>query len=286
MSLLNSCSFIFNGINSMDYGVIISWINSTIDVASNGLNRQIRKSIKANRTKENIYEVETTDPIAFTMCVVKPTGAEISRQESIKINQWLTFSSLPQILKFNDPDSYDLHYYAICTNIKDIVIGGHLVGKEIKFETNSSYAFSKWQEKIFDVVDSFIFSLSNSSDTHNGIYYPIISIMTQSDTIIIENITDKRSVTIDTKHIQQNEDGYRTIILNSGDMKVLDKDKKLIPANKLGWDETYSSYVSSIDKYINSIYWPRLLNGINEIKITGTCIFKISYEFPRKAGCL
>lgn len=286
MSFLNACSFIFNSVNSTDYGVIIAWIDSAIDTSINGLNRQINKSTKITRVKNNIYGTEQTESISFTICIVKPNGTEISRQESININHWLTSSSLPQILKFNDRDSYSLHYYAICTNIKDIVIGGRLVGKELKFETNSSYAFSRKQEKVFEVDDSLVFSLNNSSDTYNGIYYPTITIMTQSDKIIIENMTDKKSLTIYTTNIPLNEEGYKIIFLNSEDMKILDKDKKLLPANKLGWDETYSSYISSIDKYTETIYWPRLLSGMNEIKIIGTCIFKISYEFPRKAGCL
>ncbi len=286
MSFLNACSFIFNGLNSTDYGVIIAWVDSAIDTSINGLNRQINKSTKVTRVKNNIYGTEPTESISFTICIVKPNGTEISRQESININHWLTSSSLPQVLKFNDRDSYSLHYYAICTNIKDIVIGGRLVGKELKFETNSSYAFSRKQEKVFEVDDSLVFSLNNSSDTYNGIYYPTITIMTQSDMIIIENMTDKKSLTIHTTNIPLNEEGYKIIFLNSEDMKILDKDKKLLPANKLGWDETYSSYISSIDKYTETIYWPRLLSGMNEIKIIGTCIFKISYEFPRKAGCL
>lgn len=286
MSFLNSCSFIFNGINSTDYGVIIAWVNSDIDVTNNGLNRQINKSVKVNRLKNNIYDVENADPITFTINIVKPTGEEITRPESIKINWWLTSSSLPQVLKFNDYDGYDLHYYAVCTNIKDIVVDGHLVGKELEFETNSSYAFSKKQEKIFEVNDSLVFSLNNSSNTHNGIYYPTIIIKTQSNEIIIENITDKKSVTLSTNNIPLNDEGYKMLILNSEDMKALDKDGKLLPVNKLGWDETYSSYVSSINKSIETIYWPRLLSGINEIKVYGTCTFQIVYEFPRKAGCL
>lgn len=286
MSFMNSCSFIFNSINSADYGVIIAWVNSDIDVSNNGLNRQIKKSSKITRFKDNIYDTENAEPIAFTVSIIKPTNEEISRQESIRINQWLTSSPLPQILKFNNQDGCDLHYYAVCTNIKDIVIGGHLIGKELKFETNSSYAFLRRQEKIFEVCGSLVFSLNNSSDTHNGIYYPTVTIATQSNKIIVENITDNKSVTLSTENISSNDEGYKMITLNSENMTILDKNGNLLPANKLGWNETYSSYVSSIDKYIETIYWLRLLSGINEIKVDGTCTFKIAYEFPRKAGCL
>ena len=44
MSFITSCSFIFNGINSSDYDVTIGWLDSEIDVSTNGLNREIKKS--------------------------------------------------------------------------------------------------------------------------------------------------------------------------------------------------------------------------------------------------
>ena len=67
---------------------------------------------------------------------------------------------------------------------------------------------------------------------------------------------------------------------------ITDKQNKLIPAYKIGWNETYKSHVSVINNYIMSIYWLRFLRGINELLITGSCKMAIEYEFPRKAGCL
>jgi hypothetical protein len=69
-------------------------------------------------------------------------------------------------------------------------------------------------------------------------------------------------------------------------MTLTDANGKLIYLNDIGWNTDYKSYVSSTDSYITNIYWLRLLNGMNEIKITGTCKFKIECEFPRKAGCM
>lgn len=287
MSFLTSNSFVFNGINSTDYDVIIGWIDSDVDVSVNGLNREIKKSTTNKiKMKDNIYGAENTDIITFNFCIAKKDGSEITREESIRINQWLTSSPLPQLLKFNDKDSYMLHYYAICTQVKDIIIGNSLVGKELSFETNSPFAFMEKIEKVFEITDDHIFYLNNTADTYNGIYYPIITITSASDSVVIENITDEKSVTLDMTNIAVDDDGNKTVVLNCNNMTVLNKDNKLISASKLGWNENYQSYVSATDTYINNIYWVRLLHGMNQFKITGNCNFKIECEYPRKAGCL
>ena len=288
MSFFTAKSFVFNGINSEDFDVVIAWIDSVdIDTSNNGLNREIYKSITNKRkVKDNMYGTENTEPIVFPFSIVKIHGGEISRPESIRINQWLTHSPLPQLLKFNDNDSYMLHYYAVCTQINDIIIGGKLIGKELRFETNSPYAFMGKIEKTFDITESQTFYLNNTADTYDGYFYPNITINTTStDKIVIENMTDKKSVTLDMNNITTDENGNKTVILNCMNMTITDINDKLIYASDLGWNAYYQSYVFSTDSYMNNIYWFRLLNGMNEIKITGDCTFKIECEFTRKAGC-
>lgn len=285
MSFLSSKSFIFNDINSEDFNVVIAWINEP-DVSSNGLTKEIKKNeTNKIKTKDNIYGTENTEPVIFKIGLVRIDGTEITRDESMRINAWLTSSPLPQILKFNDTDSCMLHYYAVCTEIIDNLVGSRLVGKEVVFTTNSCFAFMQNFEKIFEIKKEQTFDLNNLADTYDGIYYPTITITTQEEKIIIENITDKKSLTIDTTNIIA-ENNNKTIILDCSNMIVLGGNGKLVPISNLGWDEDYKSYVSSTNEYINYIYWFRLIKGINKIKVVGNCNFKIECEYPRKAGCL
>lgn len=287
MSFLTGKSFVFNGINSEDYNVIIGWVESEPDVSTNGLTREVQKSpTNRKKLKDNVYGTNTTEPIIFNFSIVRIDDTEITREESIRINQWLTSSPLPQLLKFNDCESYMLHYYAICTQIKDIVIGGKLIGKELIFTTNSPYAFMTKVEKTFDITDSHTFYINNTADSYDGYFYPIVTITTTSNNIVIENITDKKSVTLDLTTVATNTNGNKVIKLDCENMKILDTNGKLIYASDLGWNTEYQSYVSSNDSYMNNIYWLRLLKGMNQIKVTGTCTFKIECEFSRKAGCL
>lgn len=286
MSFLTAHSFIFNGTNSADFGVTIGWIDSKADVSSNGLSRELKKTAQTNKTKSYIYGAEHTEPISFRFSIVKADGGELTRPESIKINRWLTSSPLPQLLKFNDCDTYPLHYYAVCTQINDITSGGNLIGKELTFETNSSFAFSEKGKKTFVITETDnCFFLNNSADTDNGICYPSVTISTKSDTVVIENVTDQKSVTIHTKKLKADEDGNKVLTLDSEAMTVTDSNGRLIPAGDLGWDETYESPVSSESK-LDYIYWIRLLQGMNKFQVSGTCTLTIEYEFPRKAGCL
>ena len=287
MSFITAHSFIFNKTNSADFGVTIGWIDSKADVSTNGLTRELKKTARTTKTKSYIYSAENTEPISFHFSIVKADGSELTRAESIKINRWLTSSPLPQLLKFNDCDTYPLHYYAVCTQINDITSGGQLIGKELTFETNSSFAFSGKEKKTFMITETDnCFFLNNSADTDNGIYYPTVTISTKSDKVVMENVTDQKSVTINMQTIKADANGNKVIALNSENMTVTDNSGQLIPADQLGWNEAYTSYVSSIDDFMDNIYWPRLLQGMNEWNVSGACTLTIEYEFPRKAGCL
>lgn len=278
MSFITANSFLFDKRNSADFGVTIGWINTDADVSANGLHRELKKTANTNRTKFHVYGTENTEPITFHISIVKTDGSEITRSESIQINRWLTSSSLPQLLKFNDCDAYPLHYYAVCTQINDITSGGCLIGKELTFETNAPYAFSEAEEKTYVITEANqTFFLNNSADTDNGIYYPTITISTASDMVVIENVTDQKSLTICTQRLTADADGTKVLTLNSENMTVTDRSGRLIPAGDLGWGDNDN---------MDTIYWIRLLRGLNEFRVSGNCTLKIKYEFPRKAGCL
>ena len=286
MSFITANSFLFNSRNSADFGVVIGWIDTDTDVSTNGLHRELKKTANTNRTRIHVYGTENTETITFHISIVKADGGELTRAASIQINRWLMSSSLPRLLKFNDCDAFPLHYYAVCTQINDIMTGGRLIGKELTFETNAPYAFSEKEEKTYEITEeNRTFFLNNSADTDNGIYYPAVTISTKSDTVVIENVTDQKSVTICTQKLVADTNGIKALILNSENMTVTDSSGRLIPAGDLGWDKNYKSYVAVTKCDMNTIYWIRLLHGMNEFWVSENCTIKIKYEFPKKAGC-
>lgn len=287
MSFLDAKSFVFNGINSDSYNLEICWIDDKPNISTNGLTRNIESgNVNHVRLKTNNYGITYDGNIEFSFYIIKKDENAFTKQESISINNWLTDPLIPKLLYFNDDSIPSIHYYAVCTEIEDTFVNEHC-GKKIVFKTNSPFGFMEKINKKISVNGEQTLKIHNLADTITGIYYPIIHIASTSiNNIVIENISDNKSVTINLSGIESNDSGKKEIWIDSANMKVTDKNKNLIPLWKLGWNDNYKSYVSSISDYIKKIYWFRLLRGINQIKVTGDCEIIFTFEFPRKVGCL
>lgn len=289
MSFLNANSFTYDGENSDSYDLMICWIDDSPDISNNGLRRNFESSnVNHVRLKTSNYDVNYEGNIEFSFYVIKKDNTSFTRHESIAINNWLTRSFTPKILVFNDYTVPSIHYYAVCTEIEDRFYHNH-EAKKITFKTNSPFGFMHPLERRFIVSGTETFEIYNPSDIVNGNYYPKVMISTSSESdIVIENISDKKSVTFNLYNLSSNDEGKKNILIDNASMKVLDmnNENKLVPCYQLGWDLDYSSYVSSTDTNMDKIYWLRLINGINQIKITGECDITFIFEFPRKVGCL
>ncbi|MDE6406451.1 MAG: hypothetical protein K2M20_12465 [Lachnospiraceae bacterium] len=289
MSFLDADSFTFDGQNSDSYNLMMCWIDETANVSANGLRRSINSGETNHvRLKTNNYGVSFDGNIEFSFYVIKRDETPFTRQESMAVNRWLTGSSVPRALYFNDNAVPSLHYYAVCTEIEDKVILEHQA-KKLVFKTNSPFGFTDPVEKRFLVAGGEVFSIDNLADTVSGIFYPRILLSARAaDAVVIENMSDRKSVTFRLGLVPPDDSGNRSILVDSAQMKLLDLNdgSRLIPFHEVGWTTQYSSYVSSIDSYMESIYWFRLIRGTNTIRITGDCEVTFIFEFPRKAGCL
>lgn len=289
ISFLNACTFTFDGVSSDSYNLIICWIDDKPDVSTNGLSRKIESgTVNHVRLITNNYGTTYDGNIKLSFGIIKKNHTPFTRQESMAINNWLTGSTIPKQLSFNDEAVPSIHYYAVCTQIEDKVWNDHYA-KKIVFETNSPFGFMNQIERKFVINANETFKIENEADTITGIYYPDIEVSSATDDdIVIENISDGKSVTINLSKLPSNETGQKTVRINNRIMKILDvnSNEQLIPFWKVGWDTEYSSYVSSIDEYINKIYWFRLIRGENTIKVSGDCTINFVFEFPRKVGCL
>lgn len=289
MSFLDADSFTFDGQNSDSYNLMMCWIDETANVSANGLRRSINSGETNHvRLKTNNYGVSFEGNIEFSFYVIKRDETPFTRQESMAVNRWLTGSSVPRALYFNDNAVPSLHYYAVCTEIEDKVILEHQA-KKLVFKTNSPFGFTDPVEKRFLVAGGEVFSIDNLADTVSGVFYPRILLSARgTDAIVIENMSDRKSVTFRLGLVPPDDSGNRSILVDSAQMKLLDlnNDSRLIPFHEVGWTTQYSSYVSSNDTYMESIYWLRLIRGTNTIRITGDCEVTFIFEFPRKAGCL
>lgn len=290
MSFLDADSFTFDGQSSDSYNLTICWIDESANISTNGLRRTIESgSVNHVRLKTNNYGVNFEGNIEFAFYVIKQDETPFTRLESLAVNRWLTGSTVPRALYFNDNAVPSLHYYAVCTEIEDKMFLEHYA-KRLVFKTNSPFGFTDPVEKRFIVTSEEVFGIDNLADTVNGIFYPRILLSAKSsDAVVLENMSDKKSVTFSlSESVLPDSLGNRTLLIDSAQMKLLDvnNSNRLVPFHEIGWNAQYSSYVSSTGRYMESLYWFRLIQGTNNIKITGDCKVTFIFEFPRKAGCL
>lgn len=288
MSFINAHSFVFDGISSDNFNLVICWVNKEIDTSTNGLKKSVRKSEpNGSRYISNVYGSSVDENISFTFDIAKNDFLPFTKEESIEINAWLTQSNTPRLLHFNDYEIPSIDYYAVCTNIDDIIINGRNA-KTVTFETNSPFGFMSEITKKCIVEESATITIDNLSDTTDGIYYPEIKLITKN-AVTIENNTEHKSVTFTPVDIEKDENENYVISINNRTNIIKDKDGNLISFDKLGWGPDYKSKIISAngtEKYIDYIYWFRLVKGVNKISIYGDCTIEFKYKFPRKVGCV
>ena len=102
LSFLTAQGFVFNNQNSDDYNLTIAWTGSPdIDISENGLNFSLEKTKNKSNNTTNTYGIQSEN-IVINFNATKKDFTEITRLESIRINEWLTSSSTPKNLAFND----------------------------------------------------------------------------------------------------------------------------------------------------------------------------------------
>ena len=268
----NAKSFIFDGINSDNFDLLICTIDNDTPSYNTGLAREIKSFDKTmTRPISHQYGTQYSENLEFVVTVIHKDGSEFTRQQTRNLNSTYTSSSVPKLLHFNMDDDMYINYYATCIDIEDVVVSGQ-VGKKFTFKCNAPYGFASKITRVFDVTTSKIIKLNNDSD--DGIYYPKVTIIpnTVSSTISIKNKTDgNKTLTVNTST-------YTRILLDSTNLSATDQNGELIPAYDLGWNDSYNANGS------NQIYWLKLLPNTNEIEITGNCKITVECEFPRKVG--
>ena len=243
--------------------MMIGWFDETENDLSTGLNRTIMETeMNSIRYKPSQYATVYDGCLEFSFAIFKTNEEPITYAESRSLNKWLTGARQHKKLVF--PGEQDIYYMAICTELTDVIYNGHN-GKSLIFRTDSPYGYSSPITKTIKVTDSQSLKLFGDSD--DGNYYPTITIKAESDDVEIENITDGNSLKINFEQLDD-----KKVIVDCERMRVTDKDGKLIPVYKIGWDDT------------DNIYWLKLLNGQNNITVTGNCTLSITTSFPRKVG--
>ena len=274
MGYLDAKGFTYNGVNSDQYGLLIGWYKNNQQELATGLGVElVHGDMNMVRHERNQYGSKYSDVVKLEFGIFKKTEDKFTYEESRKLNNWLRSSDVYKELYFHDNTPEPIHFYAVCTDITDVIING-INMKSLKFECNAPYGFLAKKKIPINSTSSWTqMNLYNLSD--DGIYYPSVKITTSASytgDMQIGNITDDEKIMkVNFSQISAVSNA-KTVIVDCKESRITDASGKLIPCYKIGWDD------------MDNVYWLRLKEGKNVLKWNGTGKFELMLEFPRKVG--
>ena len=271
----NAKGFNYNNKSLKDVlsGIVIGYMDTPEE--SFGLEREIvGGSNTVNPKISPAYNTKYTETLEFTISLIHQNGNLFTYNEISKLTQWLTSPKSYRKLQFYDCDNnnFDIVYYAIATNITPNIAGG-MAGITITFKCNASYGFKEKSQAI-DITNVLDYpdhktslALNCESDELESYVYPMLmfEVPTLWSNIKIKNMSDQNKI-MDLYDMEGNytfDCQHQVIHSDEGDILLSDLFKM---------DE------------LQTLYWLRLVPGINNIEITGRCKLTIKWLEPKKVG--
>ena len=260
-------NFVFDGIPSEMYGLVISSSSSGEDTSNASTDVDIKIQTIFRRPVPYFYGVTQTPVLEFD-AEVYTTESEITQPDSALIQKWLFGQSNYKKLRIVQPDMEEIYFNCFLTKPKICRVGNIIIGYTFTVVCDSPFAWG--------IEKTVRYSQSNTTnilfnESDNVYYtYPTLTIQldgTANGTFLIRNITDNN----------------RTFSMGS-------VGKWLQPSDLISINNDLQIVTATITPNIlNTIESPitffRLLSGSNEIYVSGNIQYvDISYTPLKKAG--
>lgn len=236
-----------------------------------GVNRDSQQG-EPTITRPIVNEYGTvSEKLTFEYGLMKCSGELFTREEQQVIERWLTSPKYStDLITFDDVTKEEIvRYCGLFTTTNWYPAQDGFYGMNFTFTNNAPYPSRryshtyKWSSYQVNQNDEWTFSCKCNTDELNEYVYPIITIHAdKEEPITFTNITDNRNkVTVIVPPSKRVYLDCRHCIINNG---VPGSDS--LSYRDIGWGDT------------GDIYWPRLLPGTNQIKITGKCTIKVEFD--------
>lgn len=254
-------SIIFNG-KMLPVGFVLCSFEPLDTTRETGIKLTTNKSaITPFRNKTNLYSVQYTDVLKFSISLIKCSGEKISDYEYRELVEWLTSPVTYCPLTVVDfPDIYyhsDVIYYAVCTGYNEFVVDD-IYGLTFNFECDSPYGYSPIQSYEFTGGTS-VKVINLSEELYKDIYPTVTLTCKSTETVTIKN--------------DQYPDEVMSLKVLKGQVLTIDNENGLI-----------TDSIDMFDFEDTNLEWLHLAPGINTITVTGNVTGTIEFQCVRKRG--
>jgi phage-related protein len=262
MSTIQMHNFIFNGISSEEFGVMMCTFSTSSPSSSNDEETEI---ITVKTYGSDIFHLVNTNysnPLKFPITLCNTDGTFIDAYKQRELKKWLCRTDGYHWLSVDQDDLYNIRYKCIMSFSDMEHIGRMNGGMYFNVQCDSPFAYTTEQRKTYTCSSdtlNFIFNYSSDFDKSDKPYYPSL--------VITSAITGTIRITNNTT----NEYIQFTNCTNGEIITISDDGTPTSSINRVIID--YWNY--------GDLYF---VNGSNSITISGNCTLKIIYSYPIRVG--
>lgn len=255
---INGYNFIYGGRSLNELGVFKCNIGG-LNTETNDEEVNIITSTTPFKDTWDFHGMEKSTPLQFKITIAKSNGEFINAYEQRELKKWLCKNKRDWLF-IDQNDLADIWYNCVMINPRPVNVGIQTAGLEFTCICDTNHAWSKLYLKKYKCSGELILNLNMSIDYDEYILYPVLTINPKENgDIFIKNNTINKYVSI--KNCKTSEviimDGGKDIIQSSINRILLDD-----------WNKNFLE----------------LINGVNNIQLSGNFDFTLEYRLPIRVG--
>ena len=258
-------SFIFDGIPSDMYGLVLANFDGSKQAASNyGGKLTIQENRMSGRATGLHYGTIANEALSFPITLVAcQDNRRLDRYEQAAVAGWLTGHSEYKTLAICQPDMEGIYYKCLITELNACEIGMRQVGFTATVTCDGPYAYRNMADEKISCSGTKNYLYRNMSNV-NDLYKPVITIDCSGTQFSIENKTN--GVLFE---LSEMEDKDRIITVDCMNQVMESSDG----------ENLYQYWNGGIIKE-----FPSFNRGDNQIVLSGNGNVTIRNEFPWNVG--
>ena len=279
--VVTATSFIYDGISSEDYDLMIYYIGDPGVVEETVWEANVEEERIPCRQDALMYGISSNSPLTFEMTV--GSRQYIDRETAEEILDWLTSHNTYKWLEFEQDDMTEWRYKALINNIQMASVNGMPFAFKCTVVCDSQFAYEHPTQFSYEIVNGKVLTPTGETiertELHNnssfqGYYYPKMEMKITSSKFAIVNHSDNgRRFDISIPDEYATNDSSPSPIIN------VDNKNQIITCNS----DNVNIYKLFGDEAGNH-YFFRLVKGQNELSFEGDGLITFNCEFIRKVG--